>query len=73
MKTRSGRGYRSSSNVEFTGLHMLYYAGLYGKLENMVGAQTLAIYNIDNYETDVEKFMRLNELEALISAMEMAD
>lgn len=71
MKTRSGRAYKT--NVEFTGLHMLYYAGLYSKLENMVGAQTLAIFNIDNYSTDVEKFMRLNELEALISAMELQD
>lgn len=87
MPTRSGKTYTvdvqiiktidfiSSTTIDdssqFTNFHLLYYAGLYQKLFNNVGRQTLAIYNIDNYKDDTEKLEKLNELEKLIKKLKL--
>ena len=82
MTTRSGKTYKTESkltvktiddnsvpNNTFTNLHILYYSMLYEKLINSSSRQTLAIYNLENYNTCEEKFQKLKELEKLVKAM----
>ncbi len=69
MTLRSGKSYNSQLNTInnfFTNIHLLYYASLYEKLFNNVSRQTLAIYNIDNYNNDNDRFKQLSLLEKFI-------